>query len=57
MDTFCTTFCGYHSSYNLGPNYYKYAFVGDPTTQCLGTCSDLTSSTSPNGNVGADSMV
>jgi hypothetical protein len=50
---FCTQACGWHtfnSQYNL-----KYAWVGNPATQCPTGCS--AQSNSPNGNLGADAMV
>jgi hypothetical protein len=33
----------------------KTAFVGNPATQCLGSCAGQTSS-SPNGNPGVDAL-
>jgi hypothetical protein len=50
---FCTQACGWHkfnSQYNL-----KYAWIGNPETQCPQSCS--AQSVSPNGNSGADAMV
>jgi hypothetical protein len=52
---FCTQYCGWHTHANIGGADIKYAFVGNPATQCLSSCSAQTAS-SPNGNLGADAM-
>jgi hypothetical protein len=54
---FCTSFCGYHSAFIVGGvTTYKFAFVGNPATQCMAGCS-AQSAASPNGNVGVDAMI
>jgi hypothetical protein len=50
---FLTSYCGWHTHASIGGKDVKYSFVGDPGTN--GACS-IQSSTSPNGNVGADAM-
>jgi hypothetical protein len=56
--SFCTSYCGFHTSGTFGTTDIKVAFVGDPATQCPSrpgpTCSAQASS--PNGNEGADAM-
>lgn len=51
---FCTQYCGWHTHATISGTDIKYAFVGNPATQCLSSCS--AQSTSPNGNPGADAM-
>jgi len=50
LNGFCSTFCGYHTSYtySYGKNI-NYAFVGNPT-QCPGSCA--AQSVGPNGDAG-----
>jgi len=48
---FCTQACGWHTYYSS----YKYAWVGNPATQCPYNCAAQT--VSPNGNFGADAIV
>lgn len=52
---FCTRYCGWHSAASIGQQIVKFAFVGDPSTQCPNSCS-AQGSTGPNGNAGADAM-
>jgi phosphate-induced protein 1 len=51
---FCSSYCGWHNYTTINTTNIKYAFVGDPTTQCMNGCS--AQSTSPNNNPGADAM-
>lgn len=51
---FCTKYCGWHSYTTVGNTRVKYAFVGNPVTQCPSACS--AQSVSPNGDLGADAM-
>ena len=51
---FCKQFCGYHTSTKVNGTNVQYAFIGDPTSQCLSGCSSEMAS--PNGNAGADAM-
>ncbi|RUO96750.1 phosphate-induced protein 1 conserved region-domain-containing protein [Jimgerdemannia flammicorona] len=54
---FCETLCGYHFYFgNDTSAMIKYAFIGDPSTQCPSACSALQYPNSPNGLFGADSM-
>jgi len=59
---FCTLYCGYHTNFNFAKNnvgpqqLIKYSFVGNPSSQCLSSCS-AQSSTSPNNNPAADAMI
>ena len=56
--TFCSSFCGYHNHSSMFNTDIKYAFVGDPTQQCISGCANLGETTlSPNANPGADSMI
>jgi hypothetical protein len=50
---FLSQYCGWHTHGSLGGTDIKYAFVGNPGANPA--CSVQTS-TSPNGNVGADAM-
>jgi Phosphate-induced protein 1 conserved region len=50
---FCTQYCAWHTHGTINGRDIKYGFVGNPL-QCPSACSAQT--TSPNGNVGADSM-
>lgn len=52
---FCTSFCGWHTHASISGVNTKYAFVGDSSTQCLGSCSAV-SVPAPNGDAGADAM-
>ena len=53
---YCATagYCGFHSHGMVGTTQVKYAFVGDPSTQCPANC--LAQNTSPNGSAGVDTM-
>lgn len=51
---FCTSYCGWHTHATIGGTDIKYAFIGNPATQCMSSCAIQT--TSPNGNPGADAM-
>jgi len=51
---FCTQYCGFHTHGMIGGADIKYAFVGN-AARCPSSCAAQTSS-SPNGNVGADGM-
>ena len=51
---FCTQYCGWHTHATINGLDTKYAFVGNPD-RCPSACAELTT-TSPNGNVGADGM-
>ncbi len=54
---FCTQYCGWHNNTNYGGNNIKYAFIGDPGTQCPTSCEpSQNQSVSPNSNPGADAM-
>lgn len=52
---FCTQYCGWHTRGTISGSDIKYAFVGNPATQCPASCAQQTAS-SPNNNVGADAM-
>lgn len=52
---FCTQYCGWHYRASLLGTDIKYAFVGNPATQCPEACEQQTTS-SPNGSPGADAM-
>ena len=54
-DGFCTIYCGYHSYYGSGNNYYKFALINNADSQCPNLCTAQT--TSPNNNFGVDGMV
>ncbi|KPF67456.1 hypothetical protein IP84_12990 [beta proteobacterium AAP99] len=51
---FCTQYCGWHNNQTVGGTNIKYAFIGNPATQCPSSCG--VNSPSPNGNGGADAM-
>ena len=51
---FCTQYCGWHTHGTISGTDIKYSFVGNPA-RCPSACAEQTS-TSPNGNVGADGM-
>ena len=54
---FCTQYCGWHNNTTVGSSNIKYAFVGDPATQCASSCEpQQNQTTSPNQNPGADAM-
>ena len=52
---FCSQYCGWHT-YGLADatTRIKYAFVGNPATQCLSGCAAQT--TGPNGDAGVDAL-
>ena len=52
---FCIQYCGWHSRASLLGTNIKYAFVGNPASQCPDACEQQTTR-SPNGNPGADAM-
>lgn len=52
---FCTSYCGWHTYTTVNNTNIKYAFVGDPSSQCPNSCA-AQSSKSPNDNIGADGM-
>jgi hypothetical protein len=52
---FCTQYCGWHTHGTISGSDIKYAFIGNPATQCPSSCAEQTTS-SPNGNIGADAM-
>jgi hypothetical protein len=51
---FCSQYCGWHTHGTIAGSDIKYAFVGNPATQCLSSCS--AQSVSPNNNPGMDAM-
>jgi hypothetical protein len=51
---FCTQYCGWHTNATISGTAIKYAFVGNPETQCAAGCG--ANSPSPNGTPGADAM-
>jgi hypothetical protein len=51
---FCTRYCGWHTHGTIAGTDIKYSFVGNPD-RCPSACAQQTT-TSPNGNVGADGM-
>jgi len=53
---FLTSYCGWHTYGSIAATNIKYAFVGDPTGPKVASCAGQTTS-SPNGDVGADAMV
>jgi hypothetical protein len=53
---FGSSYCGWHTHGTIAGSDIKYAFVGDATTQAPTGCIDLTASSAPNGNMGADGM-
>ena len=50
---FCTKYCGWHTSSNIGGADIKFAFVGNPD-RCPSACE--MQMVSPNGDSGADGM-
>lgn len=52
--SFCTNYCGWHTSGTYSRKAVKFAFVGNPD-RCPSACEAQTSA-SPNGNPGADGM-
>ncbi len=52
---FCTQYCGWHTHATIGGTDIKYAFIGN-AERCPAACSDVTSGSTPNGNLGADAM-
>eukprot|EP00897_Mesotaenium_endlicherianum_P005290 jgi/Mesen1/478/ME000101S10697 len=60
VQDFCTNACGYHDHTKLYGVELKWAFIGNPATQCANGCATRYyegSSKPPNKNVGADAMV
>lgn len=53
FDNQACTLCGFHNHGAFNLTDVKFAYVGDPATQCQNPCAI---NNSPNGNVGADSM-
>lgn len=51
---FCTQYCGWHTHGSIAGSDIKFSFVGNPE-RCPSSCAAQTS-TSPNGNIGADGM-
>jgi hypothetical protein len=51
---FCTKYCGWHTYAMMAGTDVKYSFIGNPA-RCPTACA-AQSTTSPNGNVGADGM-
>jgi hypothetical protein len=51
---FCTQYCGWHNHATISGADIKYAFIGNPSSQCPSSCG--VESLSPNGNGGADAM-
>jgi len=51
---FCTQYCGWHTNTNYNGQNIKYAFIGNPETQCPTACGANTPS--PNSTPGADAM-
>ncbi|MBA5686822.1 hypothetical protein [Rugamonas apoptosis] len=51
---FCTQYCGWHTNTTVSGQNIKYAFVGNPETQCPSACGANTPS--PNNTPGADAM-
>jgi Phosphate-induced protein 1 conserved region len=52
---FCTSYCGWHTRATIAGADIKFAFVGNPDTQCPSACEEQTG-VSPNGDPGADGM-
>ncbi len=52
---FCTSYCGWHTNATIAGKDIKFAFVGNPSTQCPSACEEQTAS-SPNSDPGADGM-
>lgn len=52
---FCSNYCGWHTYDVINKSNIKFAFIGDPTTQCLNGCTRQRFH-SPNDNFGADGM-
>ncbi|MBZ5606537.1 MAG: EXORDIUM family protein [Acidobacteriia bacterium] len=54
---FCKTSCGWHGSQTVRGVDIKFAFVGNPATQCIHFCSLFGPNfPPPNGDAGADAM-
>ena len=51
---FCTQYCGWPTNTTASGQHIKYAFVGNPETQCASSCGANTPS--PNNTPGADAM-
>ncbi|MES2130347.1 MAG: hypothetical protein V4463_24010 [Pseudomonadota bacterium] len=51
---FCTQYCGWHTHASIGGSDIKYAFIGNPETQCPAGCG--VNSPTLNGTPGADAM-
>jgi hypothetical protein len=57
MTGFCSQFCAcnWYFSFTSNPtDQYKYAFVGNPATQCSSNCTVYNKYNSKNSNPGAD---
>jgi Phosphate-induced protein 1 conserved region len=52
---FCNSYCGWHTRATIAGTDVKFAFVGNPDTQCPSACEEQTG-VSPNGDPGADGM-
>ncbi len=56
-EEFCKTSCGWHGFQTVNGVDIKFAFVGNPATQCINFCSLWGPNfPPPNGNPGADAM-
>lgn len=55
---FLTSWCGYHTTFTYNSKTIKFAIIGDPGTASSGgsSCEGISTSTTANGNIGADSM-
>ncbi|MFD2270680.1 hypothetical protein ACFS07_04905 [Undibacterium arcticum] len=51
---FCTQYCGWHTHATIGGKDIKYAFIGNPETQCPAGCG--VNNPTLNGTPGADAM-
>jgi hypothetical protein len=56
MAGFCSQFCGYHTEFYLNnpSQTYKYAFIGNAGSQCLGSCSAVQNLS---GDAGVDGLI
>jgi hypothetical protein len=52
---FCTQYCGWHTHAAIAGADVKFAFIGNPDSQCPSACEEQTGR-SPNGDPGADGM-
>jgi hypothetical protein len=55
LSGFCSNYCGWHTYDRINNANIKFAFIGDPTDQCLNGCTRQRFH-SPNDNFGADGM-